>query len=65
MPLKLKTCKHGCTGECLACYDEEIARLREIESAARNLVMQNGRLNTEIAYQRLAALLVPNLNSTT
>ncbi len=58
--LKLKACKHGNTDECLACYDEEIARLRDIEAAARNLVAQKGRHNTEQAYQRLAALLMPN-----
>lgn len=58
--LKPQTCKHGCTDECLACYDEELARLQEIEAAARNLVAQKGRHHTEQAYQRLAALLVPN-----
>lgn len=39
----------------------EIDRLRKIEAAARNLVAQKGRHHTEQAYQRLAALLVPNV----
>lgn len=38
----------------------EILRLRKIEAAARNLVMQKGRHHTEQAYARLAALMVPN-----
>lgn len=38
----------------------EILRLRKIEAAARNLVAQKGRHHTEQAYQRLAALVVPN-----
>lgn len=37
--------------------EREIARLREIEDAARNLVAQKGRHNTEIAYKRLADAL--------
>lgn len=60
MHLKRKTCKHGCTDECLACYDDEISRLREIEAAARNLIARKGRHHTEQAYALLAALLVPN-----
>lgn len=36
-------------------------RLKEIEIAARNLVAQKGRHNTQIAYERLEALLkTPN-----
>ena len=41
-------------------WREEIARLRKIEAAAKNLVAQKGRHHTEQAYQRLAALVVPN-----
>lgn len=37
----------------------EIERLREIESAARNLVDQKGRHHTEQAYGRLTALVAP------
>lgn len=37
--LKLKTCRHGNTDECLACYDEEIARLRAaLETIKRHVV---------------------------
>lgn len=32
---------------------DEIERLRAIESAARNLLKQRGRYNTEVAYLRL------------
>jgi hypothetical protein len=32
MPIRIPMCNHGNTDECLSCYDEEIARLREIES---------------------------------
>lgn len=35
----------------------ELERLRKIESAARNLIAQRGRHNTEIAYVRLAEAL--------
>lgn len=38
----------------------EIERLRKIEAAAKNLVAQKGRHHTQQAYERLAALLVPN-----
>jgi hypothetical protein len=34
--LKLKACKHGNTDECVACYDEEIARLRAALSAVKS-----------------------------
>ncbi len=36
---------------------DEIERLREIESAAKNLVAQKGRHNTQIAYERLVEVL--------
>lgn len=36
---------------------EEVERLRRIELAARNLVAQRGRHNTEIAYSRLVDAL--------
>ena len=32
---------------------DEVERLRRIESAAKNLIAQKGRHNTEIAYKRL------------
>ena len=35
----------------------EIERLQKIESAARNLVAQKGRHNTEIAYKKLVEAL--------
>lgn len=35
----------------------ELERLRRIESAARNLIAQRGRHNTEIAYGRLVEAL--------
>jgi len=35
----------------------EIDRLRAVEAAARNLVAQKGRHHTQVAYERLAALL--------
>jgi hypothetical protein len=38
----------------------EIERLREIEAAARNLVVQKGRHHTQQAYERLAGLVLPN-----
>lgn len=40
---------------------DDLARLKEIEKAARNLIAQKGRHNTETAYKRLAALLTPNV----
>jgi hypothetical protein len=36
---------------------EMIERLEQIEAAAQNLVKMKGRHNTEIAYQRLVAVL--------
>lgn len=68
MPLKLPTCKHGCTDECLACYDEEIARLRDaLERAAdvarnacegwNDALMHEG---AKMAGDAVQALLVPN-----
>lgn len=40
----------------------EFERLREIELAAKNLIAQKGRHNTETAYKRLSDLLVtPNV----
>ena len=27
--LKILTCKHGCTDECIECCDDEIARLKQ------------------------------------
>ena len=35
----------------------DVDRLRRIESAARNLIAQRGRHNTEIAYRRLAEVM--------
>lgn len=35
--LKIPRCKHGCTDECLLCYDEELAALRPIADAAKGL----------------------------
>ena len=40
--------------------EREIDRLQKIEAAAKNLVAQTDRHHTEQAYQRLAALVVPN-----
>lgn len=37
----------------------ELARLRNIEAAAKNLVAQKGRHNTQVAYERLVAVLAP------
>lgn len=39
---------------------DEVERLREIESAAKNLIAQKGRHNTEIAYKRLEDVLKTN-----
>ena len=64
MPMKPPMCKHGNTDECLPCYDEEIARLRKIEHAAKTLVAQKGRHNTEIAYKRLVDALTHNVELT-
>jgi hypothetical protein len=36
---------------------EMIERMEQIEAAAQNLVKMKGRHNTEIAYQRLVAVL--------
>ena len=36
---------------------DEIERLRLIETAARNLIAQKGRHNTEIAYKKLEEVL--------
>jgi len=44
-------------GELMAEAADELARLTEIEAAARNLVAQKGRHNTEIAYKKLEGLL--------
>ena len=44
-------------GEAIDAAVEMIERLKEIESAAQNLVKMKGRHNTEIAYQRLVAAL--------
>lgn len=41
----------------------ELDRLHKIEDAARNLVAQKGGYNTQQAYERLSALLVPNERS--
>ena len=51
-------CQSLCDEPCTT--SSEIARLRKIEAAAKNLVQQKGRHHTEQAYQRLAALVVPN-----
>ena len=40
---------------------DEIDRLANIESAARNLAAQKGRHNTEIAYKRLCDALANNM----
>lgn len=40
---------------------DEVERLRRIESAAKNLIEQKGRHNTEIAYKRLEDVIkTPN-----
>lgn len=38
---------------------DELKRLRNIEAAAKNLVAQKGRHNTQIAYERLVIALSP------
>ena len=44
-------------GEAIDAAVEMIERLEQIEAAAQNLVKMKGRHNTEIAYQRLVAVL--------
>jgi hypothetical protein len=44
----------------MVAHESEVARLRAIEAAARNLVAQKGRHHTELAYQRLVEVLTPN-----
>jgi len=39
---------------------QEIDRLRMIEAAAKNLITQKGRHNTQKAYEQLAALVKQN-----
>lgn len=40
--------------------DEQSKQFAELEAAAKNLIAQKGRHNTQIAYERLAALLGHN-----
>lgn len=52
---------HGTLGS--VCNQKaEVARLRRIEEAARNLVRQKGRYNTEQAYNRLTEVLNEGLD---
>jgi hypothetical protein len=44
-------------GEAIDAAVEMIERLEKIEAAAQNLMKMKGRHNTEIAYQRLVAVL--------
>ena len=44
-------------GEAIDAAVEMIERMEQIEAAAQNLVKMKGRHNTEIAYQRLVAVL--------
>ena len=44
-------------GEAIDAAVEMIERSEKIEAAAQNLVKMKGRHNTEIAYQRLVAVL--------
>lgn len=52
------TATKGWRNNCALC---ELERLRDIEAAARNLIAQKGRHNTEIAYRRLVNLVTPNV----
>ncbi len=45
----------------MVAHETEVARLRAIEAAARNLVAQKGRYHTEVAYKRLVEVLTPNV----
>lgn len=51
-------------GEAIDTLLAEVDRLRLIESAAANLIKQRGRYNTEIAYNRLAALFAKEEQTT-
>lgn len=42
----------------------EVERLRVVEAAARNLVLQKGRHHTETAYRKLVEALTPNAEIT-
>jgi hypothetical protein len=54
-PIGGEPCQSMCAEPCST---KEVNRLRRIEKAARNLVAQKGRHNTETAYHRLEEALM-------
>lgn len=58
--LDMQKCRHGCTGECLACYDEDIARLRGALEQLLDDMGEDGHCVCEAAKQQAIAAMVPN-----
>ena len=66
--IRMPICKHGNTGECLACYDEEIIRLREslayveayLESAAEDERASGRQMSAEPLLSDVRGFIASN-----
>ena len=66
--IRMPVCKHGNTGECLTCYDEEIIRLREslayveayLESAAEDERTSGRQMSAEPLLSDVRGFIASN-----